>query len=197
MLTDILFWLTNPSLFLALTIFTSSVYFFWSFLFKPPLKNRTLNRLKLNDVYDYPTLKIIEEGVSSDGIFDTTDGKNPSLHMNYIFHSLFTEQIDLGQPRVPRAKTFPDLVLHPVGHFQLAQNRQDQTIQNTQNSLTPQETGRQEITYDYTDLVYEYPEYDDQYNLFDEDKEQDFSNIKIEKQPASIRADNSRLIFDF
>jgi len=134
-------------------------------------------RLKLNDVYDYPTLKIIEEGVSSDGIFDTTD-----------------EQIDLGQPRVPRAKTFPDLVLHPVGHFQLAQNRQDQTIQNTHNSLTPQETGSQEIIYDYSDLVYEYPEYDDnddQNYLLDEAKEQDFSTIKIEKEPATNREDHS------
>ena len=27
---------TNPSLFLAFTVFTSSVYFFWSFPFKPP-----------------------------------------------------------------------------------------------------------------------------------------------------------------
>merc|ERR1712025_607362 len=73
-------------------------------------------RLKLNDAYDYPTLKIIEEGVSSDGIFDTTD-----------------EQLDPGLPRVPRAKTFPDLVLHPLGHFQLAKNRQEQTIQNNQH----------------------------------------------------------------
>ena len=40
-------------------------------------KKQTLYRLTLNDAYDYPTLKIIEEGVSSDGIFDTTDGKNP------------------------------------------------------------------------------------------------------------------------
>ena len=125
------------------------------------------------------------------------------LHLPYtwniIFTAVFTEQLDPGQPRVPRAKTFPDLVLHPLGHFQLAQNRQDQTVQNTQISLTPQEPRRQEITYDYTDLVYEYPEYDvedNQYYLFDEDKEQDFRNIKIEKQPASIRADNSRLIFD-
>ena len=51
-------------------------------------KNGTLNRLKLNDGYDYPTLKIIEEGVSTDGIFDTPDGKNPSLHMNYNFHCI-------------------------------------------------------------------------------------------------------------
>ena len=98
---------------------------------------------------------------------------------------------------MPRAKTFPDLVLHPLGHFQLAQNRQDPTIQNTQNSLSQQETGRQEISYDYSDLVYEYPEYDDnedQYYLLDEAKEQDFSNIKIQKQPATIRPDNSRFI---
>ena len=117
-----------------------------------------------------------------------------------IFIALFTEQIDLGQPRVPRAKTFPDLVLHPVGHFQLAQNQQDQTVQNTQTSLTPQETGSQEIIYDYSDLVYEYPEYDDnddQYYLLDEAKEQDFSTIKIEKEPATIREDHSRFKFDF
>ena len=99
---------------------------------------------------------------------------------------------------MPRAKTFPDLVLHPLGHFQLAQNRQDQTIQNTQNSLSQQETGRQEISYDYSDLVYEYPEYDDnedQYYLLDEAKEPSFSNKKIQKQPAKIRQDNSRFIF--
>ena len=34
---------TNPSLFLAFTVFTSIVYFFWSFPFKPPLqKSKTL-----------------------------------------------------------------------------------------------------------------------------------------------------------
>ena len=31
--------LHHPSLFLAFTVFTSSVYFFWSFPFKPPLKH--------------------------------------------------------------------------------------------------------------------------------------------------------------
>ena len=31
--------LHHPSLFLAFTVFTSIVYFFWSFPFKPPLKN--------------------------------------------------------------------------------------------------------------------------------------------------------------
>ena len=30
---------TNPSLFLAFTIFTSIMYFFWSFPFKPPFEN--------------------------------------------------------------------------------------------------------------------------------------------------------------
>ena len=32
---------TNLSLFLAFTVFTSIVYFFWWFPFKPPLKNRS------------------------------------------------------------------------------------------------------------------------------------------------------------
>merc|ERR1712110_486227 len=71
-------------------------------------------RLKLNDAYDYPTLKIIKEGDNPDEIFDTT------------------EQLDPGQLRVPRAKTFPDLVLHPLGHFQLAQNQQSSTRQHIQ-----------------------------------------------------------------
>ena len=86
-----------------------------------------------------------------------------------------------------------------MGHFQLAQNRQDQTVQNTQISLTPQEPRRQEITYDYTDLVYEYPEYDvedNQYYLFDEDKEQDFRNIKIESRVRFHLKDNAELSSD-
>lgn len=107
---------------------------------------------------------------------------------------LYVEQTDPGQLRVPRAKTFPDLVLHPVGHFQLAQNQQDPTRQD----LIPHDKGMQEINFDYSDLVYEYPDYEDEedeYYFLDDDKEKDYSNIKIERKPVTFKTDNFRLLF--
>ena len=103
--------------------------------------------------------------------------------------------MDPGQLRIPRAKTFPDLVLHPLGHFQLVQDQQDPTRED----LIPQDTGRQEINFDYSDLVYEYPDYEDEedeYYFLDEDKEKDYSNIKIERKPVTfIKEDNIRFLF--
>ena len=102
--------------------------------------------------------------------------------------------MDPGQLRVPRAKTFPDLVLHPLGHFQLAQNQQDPTRKN----LIPQDTGRQEINFDFSDLVYEYPDYEDEgeeYYFLDDDKEKDYSNIEVERKPVTFKADNFRWLF--
>ena len=109
--------------------------------------------------------------------------------------AVLIEQIDPGQLRVPRAKTFPDLVLHPLGHFQLVQDQQDPTRED----LIPQDTGRQEINFDYSDLVYEYPDYEDEedeYYFLNEDKEKDFSNIKIERKPVTfMKEDNIRSLF--
>ena len=111
-----------------------------------------------------------------------------------IYFSVFTEQLDPGQLRVPRARTFPDLVLHPLGHFQLAQNQQSSTRPHIQNSPFPKNIGLQEITYDYSDLVYEYPEYDSDEYYTDEENETDSTSIKFERQPVVIRPDKSRFI---
>ena len=53
-------------------------------------------RLKLNDAYDYPTLKIIKEGDNPDEIFDTT-GKSNILHMwKYISQQYLQSSWILG-----------------------------------------------------------------------------------------------------
>ena len=114
--------------------------------------------------------------------------------MEIYFSAVFTEQLDPGQLRVPRAKTFPDLVLHPLGHFQLAQNQQSSTRQHIQNIPFPQNIGLQEITSDYSDLVYEYPEYDSDEYYTDEENETDSTSIKFEREPVISRPDKSRFI---
>ena len=86
-------------------------------------------------------------------------------------------------------------MLHPLGHFQLVQDQQNPTRED----LIPQDTGRQEINFDYSDLVYEYPDYEDEedeYYFLDEDKEKDYGNIKIERKPVTfIKEDNIRSLF--
>ena len=91
---------------------------------------------------------------------------------------------------MPRAKTFPDLVLHPVGHFSLSQK------QEHQNSFLQQDTGSRELSYDYSDLVYEYPEYgdeDEEYYFLEEEKVKG-SNEIAEKQNFATPEDSARFI---
>ena len=107
---------------------------------------------------------------------------------------IFAGNKDPGQLRVPRAKLFPDLVLHPVGQFQLTQNPHQQ--QTFSNDLQPQETGRQEFSYDYTDDVYEYPEYEyddeDYYNYVEEDPVEQVGNQFDRRKQFTSSNDNSR-----
>ena len=59
---------TNPSLFLAFTVFTSSVYLFWSFPFKPPRDGFLRGGLKGNDQKKYTLEVKTVKAIKSDGL---------------------------------------------------------------------------------------------------------------------------------